>query len=251
MKPDKRPPNSKRRQSIPARKCVILRERCAEVTRRRQLALRTSVSSTSVTAITGGGCSITSTATVSTAASMGCLIRRAALFTGARLGLALATARFAAFATFATLRALLRLAEFALRSFARPCTFDPFLRFAMIALWSGSCSPTRIDSPSPGKLSNASYQQDRSLERAWAGALPFLVALEVGRKPPSSSANPAMSCPRGGTARWGRKQSRWLRIADGFAVCGFMATPARYFDLIQAAQIDRYQHWPRMSELSA
>src|SRR6516162_206189 len=193
----------------PGQECVILRERCAEVTRRRQLALRTSVSSTSVTAITGGGCSITSTATVSTAATMGCLIRRAAFFTGARLGLALATARFAAFATFATLRALLRLAEFALRSFARPCTFDPFLRFAMIALWSGSCSATRIDSPSPGKLSNASYQQDRSLERAWAGALPFLVALEVGRKPPSSSANPAMSCPRGGTARWGRKQSRW------------------------------------------
>ena len=115
---------------------------------------------------------------------MGCLIRRAGFFTGERLGLALATARFAAFATFATLRALLRLTEFALRSFARPCTFDPFLRFAMIALWSGSCSATRIDSPSPGKLSNASYQQDRSLERAWAGALPFLVALEVGRKPP-------------------------------------------------------------------
>ena len=60
---------------------------------------------------------------------MGCLIRRAAFFTGARLGLALATARFAAFAT---LRALLRLAEFALRSLARLCVFDPFLRLAMI-----------------------------------------------------------------------------------------------------------------------
>ena len=76
----------------------------------------------------------------------------------------------------------------------------------MIALWSGSCSATRIDSPSPGKLSNASYQQDRSLECAWAGALPFLVALEVGRKPPSSSANPAMSFVHGGgTARMGTK----------------------------------------------
>jgi hypothetical protein len=28
----------------------------------------------------------------------------------------------------------------------------------------------------------------------------------------------------------GRRQSRWLRTADGFAVCGFMATPAKYFD---------------------
>jgi hypothetical protein len=34
------------------------------------------------------------------------------------------------------LRALLRLADFALRSLARPCTFDPFLRLAMIGpLW--------------------------------------------------------------------------------------------------------------------
>ena len=80
---------------------------------------------------------------------MGCLIRRAAFFTGARLGLALATARFAAFATFAT---LLRLAEFALRSFARPCTFDPFLRLAMIHPRFGWCAATRIDarSSSPG-----------------------------------------------------------------------------------------------------
>ena len=54
---------------------------------------------------------------------------RAAFFTGARLGLALATIRFAALAA---LRTLLRLAEFALRSLARPCTFDPFLRLTMI-----------------------------------------------------------------------------------------------------------------------
>ena len=184
MKPDKRPPNSKRRQSIPARKCVILRERCAEVTRRRQLALRTSVSSTSVTAITGGGCSITSTATVSTAATMGCLIRRAAFFTGARLGLALATARFAAFATFATLRALLRLAEFALRSFARPCTFDPFLRFAMIALWSGSCSATRIDSPSPGKLSNEVINRIAVLSAFGLARYPFSSRWRLEGSPP-------------------------------------------------------------------
>ena len=59
----------------------------------------------------------------------GCFTFRAAFFTGAGLVLALAAVRFAALAT---LRALPRLAEFALRSFARLCTFDPFLRLAMI-----------------------------------------------------------------------------------------------------------------------
>jgi hypothetical protein len=35
-------------------------------------------------------------------------------------------------------------------------------------------------------------------------------------------------------------QSRWLRTADGFAVCGFSATAPKYFDPLQAAQVDRY-----------
>jgi hypothetical protein len=91
-----------------------------------------------VTVITpGAGCSITSTATVSTAGATGCFIRRtsfrAAFFTGARLGLALAIVRFVAFAALDALRALPRLAEFPLRSFACLCTFDAFLRLAMIA----------------------------------------------------------------------------------------------------------------------
>jgi hypothetical protein len=99
-----------------------------------QLALRTSVSSTSVTVITpGAGCSITSTATVSTTGVTGGFTFRAAFFTGAGLGFAVATVRFGAFAALAALRALPRLAEFPLRSFARFCTFDPFLRLAMIA----------------------------------------------------------------------------------------------------------------------
>jgi hypothetical protein len=85
-----------------------------------------------VTVITpGAGCSITSTATVSTAGAAGCFPFRATFFAGARLGLALATVRFGAFAALAALRALPRLAE--LRSFARFCTFDAFLRLAMIA----------------------------------------------------------------------------------------------------------------------
>ena len=67
-----------------------------------QLALR--VSSTSVTVITAGaGCSITSTAMVSTTGVTGCFTFRAAFFTGAGLGLALATVGFVAFAA---LRAL-------------------------------------------------------------------------------------------------------------------------------------------------
>ena len=66
---------------------------------------------------------------VSIAGAAGGFTFRAAFFTGAGLGLALTTNRFA---VLATLRALLRLAEFALRSLARLCTFDCFLRLAMI-----------------------------------------------------------------------------------------------------------------------
>jgi hypothetical protein len=53
------------------------------------------VRSTSVTVITpGAGCSITSTATVSTARATGCFTFRATFFTGATLGLAFATVGF-------------------------------------------------------------------------------------------------------------------------------------------------------------
>ena len=58
----------------------------------------------------------------------GCFTFRAAFFIGEGLGLALATVRFVAFALadLDALRALPRLAEF------RFCTFDPFLRLAMV-----------------------------------------------------------------------------------------------------------------------
>src|SRR6516165_8137714 len=124
MKPDHRPPKSQTPSiAFPTEDC----KNCQGValkSQRLQLALRISVAST------GTGCSITSAATVSTTGAIGCCFTfRAVFFTDARLGLALATARFA---VLATLRALLRLAEFALRSLARLCTFDPFLRLAMI-----------------------------------------------------------------------------------------------------------------------
>jgi hypothetical protein len=83
-----------------------------------------------VTDVTSAGAGF-STAMVSTTGAIGCCFNlRAAFFTGAGLGLALATVRFA---VLATLRALVRLAEFALRGLARLCTFDPFLLLAMIA----------------------------------------------------------------------------------------------------------------------
>src|SRR3974377_2013193 len=123
-----------------------------------QLALRTRVSSTSVTVITpGAGCSITSTMTVSTTGATGCFTFRAAFFTGAGLGLALATTRFA---VLATLRALPRFAELPLRNFPRFCTFDPFLRLAMIVPWSDSCSATHIDADHQIPATDrGSYQQ--------------------------------------------------------------------------------------------
>ena len=83
----------------------------------------------------GAGGSITSAVTVSTTGATGCFTFRAAFFTCAGLGFAFATVRFVAFA-FAALRALPRFAAFPLRSLARLCTFDCFLRLAMIAPWS-------------------------------------------------------------------------------------------------------------------
>src|SRR5438105_14660718 len=91
----------------------------------------------------GAGCSITPTATVSTA---GCFIRRttfgAAFFTVTRLGLALATVRFVGFprAALATLRALPRVAEFPLCGFARFCTLDRFLRWSRDVLLDVQCT---------------------------------------------------------------------------------------------------------------
>jgi hypothetical protein len=136
-----------------------------------QLALRTSVSSTSVTVITpGAGCSITSTATASTTGATGCFTFRAAFFTGVRLGLALATVLACA-----VLRALPRFAEFLFRSLARLCTFVPFLRLAMIAPFGAA---ERYNCPSRSELSNISYQQIAVLS-ARGQALCFLGRTEA------------------------------------------------------------------------
>jgi hypothetical protein len=110
-----------------------------------------------VTVITpGAGCSITSTATVSTAGAIGGFTFRTAFFAGARLGLALAAVRFAALAT---LRALPRVAVFPFGSFPRFCTFARFLLLAMIrpALVGG---PQRMMSDRKGAATKqSSYQQ--------------------------------------------------------------------------------------------
>jgi len=70
-----------------------------------------------------------STATVSTTGAGGRTSFGAAFFTGARLGLALATVRFVAFAL-ADLDVLRALPRAVAPLFF--CTFDPFLRLAMI-----------------------------------------------------------------------------------------------------------------------
>ena len=131
-----------------------------------QLALR--VSSTSVTVITSGaGRSITSTATVSTAVTTGCSIRRAAFFTSARFGLALATVCFAAFAR-RDLRAFPDVVEFLLRSFPRFCTFDFFLRLAMVHPFSGCRSPTHcVGSKDKGLTPPRFYLEDKLCIGAW------------------------------------------------------------------------------------
>jgi hypothetical protein len=137
---------------------------------------RTSVSTTSVTAT---GRSITSTATVSTTGATGCLIRRAAFFTGVRLGLALAAVRFVAFAAFA-LRALPRIAVFALRSFARFCTFDFFLRLAMITpLVLRNNTMVQVAASYRTRVINRSQLERDQDETPWNKGAPNLVSLGV------------------------------------------------------------------------
>ena len=98
---------------------------------------------------------------VSTAVTTGSLIDRAAFFTGARLGLALAIV-FACTA----LRALPRFAEFPFRSFPRFCTFDPFFRLAMIRPGSGWWSATH----DVGLKSHGNALNDLSTDRRLSAA---------------------------------------------------------------------------------
>jgi hypothetical protein len=98
----------------------------------------------------GAGCSITSTATVSTTGAIGRLIRRAAFFIGARFGLALAIVRVFARAP---LWALPRLAELPFRSFARLCTFDAYLRLAMMdSFWLVLSDAAMFDQSQTGRM---------------------------------------------------------------------------------------------------
>jgi hypothetical protein len=61
--------------------------------------------------------------------------------------------RRAAFFARATLRTLPRLAEFPLRSFARFCIFDPFLRLAMInPRWSVLRNALMLDQSQTGRM---------------------------------------------------------------------------------------------------
>jgi hypothetical protein len=109
----------------------------------------------------GAGCSTDSTATLSTA---GATSFRAAFFTGAGLGLALATGRFAfPRVDLTALRALPRLAEFRPRSLARVFTFDPFtFSHDRPLFWLVLAQPHSVGSKANGqhgKREIASYQQ--------------------------------------------------------------------------------------------
>jgi hypothetical protein len=173
-----------------------------------QLACR--LSSTSVTAT---GCS-----TASTVGVTGCFIRRAAFFAAVRLGLALATIRFVAFAALDTLRAFPRL--FLLGSFPRFCAFARFLLLAMIRPSPGWWSATHdVGSESPGNLSNE-LSTDRSLSAATQalfflgrnGASPFeRKAWDEGERQPHLVHRPVRQpngrCPRTRHVG-GRRQSR-------------------------------------------
>src|SRR5262249_53561633 len=84
-------------------------------------------------------------------------------FTGTRLGLVLATVRFLALAR-TDLRALPRLVEFPLGGFPCFCTFDFFLRLAMIspASWCSATRTTRAgskDNRSSSATDPITYQQ--------------------------------------------------------------------------------------------
>ena len=122
-------PRSNAVNQFSARRCVILPERCAYVTAASACFTYLRLLNFRDSYYARRGLLDCLSSDDSTTGATGCFTFRAAFFTGAGLGLALAAVRFAALAT---LRALLRLAEFALRSLARPCTFDPFLRLAMI-----------------------------------------------------------------------------------------------------------------------
>jgi hypothetical protein len=138
-----------------------------------QLTLRSSVSSTSVTVITpGAGCSITSTATVSTAGAVECFIR---LFAGARLGLALATVCCAAAFPRAALDGFLAFGRAVAPFFF--WTFDDcFLRLAIVGPLFWLAPRKRIDARSRDNRHRVaatypeSYQQTFS---AWAALIPL------------------------------------------------------------------------------
>jgi len=162
----------------------------------------------------GAGCSITSAATVSTTGATGCFTFRATFFEGAGLGLAFAVVGFVAFAAFDGLRTLPRAVAVFLC-----CAFDCFLRLAMIDPLGLIRAPPRcpiIKSRQPVKrVINRSQ-----LKRALTGyILPESDWGLEGSPPPVRQALLSPCVHWGCTARMGgRRQSRWLRTADGFAV---------------------------------
>ena len=125
-----------------------------------------------------------STTTVSTTRADGGTSLCAGFFTVARLGLALATVRFVAFALadLDALRALPRLAD--LRSFARFCTFDRFLGLAMIAI---PLVGVRYRLPRRHGRSNDKRKSEQLIQRV------FKSPLELNRARPARATCPPLA----------------------------------------------------------
>jgi len=126
-----------------------------------------------------------STTTVSTTRADGGTSLCAGFFTVARLGL-VATVRFVAFALadLDALRALLRLAEFSLRSFAVFCTFDRFLGLAMIAI---PLVGVRYRLPRGHGRSNDKRKSEQLIQRV------FKSPLELNRARPARATCPPLA----------------------------------------------------------
>jgi hypothetical protein len=156
------------------------------------------------------------------------------------------------------LRDLPRLAEFPLRSFARFCTFDPFLRLAMFVpdLVGAPQIGSKDNRSSPGNLSNELSPDFSLSEHAVAlfflgrtgSSLPKWEDGDDGEGIRLASLpvrQPSAAVQENGTYE-ATRQSRWHCAADGFAVCGFSTTLARYLEIASDNELTTVAGRPRL-----
>ena len=156
-----------------------------------------------------------STTTVSTTRADGSTSLCAGFFTVARLGLALATVRFVAFALadLDALRALPRLAD--LRSFARFCTFDRFLGLAMIAI---PLVGVRYRLPRGHGRSNDKRKSEQLIQRVFKSPLESTVRGQHGQHALLSLVPSSLVAPLTPTRLAQRWRKKNIRIQSGIAL---------------------------------